>query len=85
MFIRISFLDAYLILGFLGWALIGGGRLFKAGRLLNNEHYSNFIPSVYHFLGREGGAYSGLGTYTKTVFTLSRGEVYLIKEMETFV
>lgn len=33
-FIRLSARGAYLIFGLSGWALIQGGRLFEAGRLL---------------------------------------------------
>ena len=38
-FIRLSALGAYLIFGPSGWALIRGGRLFEAGRLLNFHHF----------------------------------------------
>ena len=37
-FIRLSAQGAYLIFGLSGWALIRGGRLFEAGRLLNFHH-----------------------------------------------
>ena len=38
LFIRLSAQGAYLIFGLSGWALIRGGRLFEAGRLLNFHH-----------------------------------------------
>ena len=38
-FIRLSAQGAYLIFGLSGWALIRGGRLFEAGRLLNFHHF----------------------------------------------
>ena len=38
-FIRLSALGAYLIFRPSGWALIRGGRLFEAGRLLNFHHF----------------------------------------------
>ena len=45
-FIRLTVLGAYKIFGPWEWALIQGGRLFEAGRLLNFHHFQQ-VKNVY--------------------------------------